>query len=85
MVNVVEVFPYTWFGALALDVCSGGSGGGVAGGQAAQGGQTSAAEGRSPEEQHDRTDGKCVPEKTRKLGGRVVCVRRSYTTLALPS
>lgn len=38
VVNVVEVFSETWFRALALDVCGGGSGGGVAGGQAAQSG-----------------------------------------------
>lgn len=54
MVDVVEVFSNTWFGALALDVCSGASGGGAAGGQAPQSGQSSAAESHSPEEQHDR-------------------------------
>lgn len=57
MVNIVEVFSDTWFRALALDVCSGGSGGGETGGRrAAQTGQTSAAEGRPPEEQHDHTE-----------------------------
>lgn len=55
VVNVVEVFSDTWFRALALDVCSGGSGGDAAGGQAAQSGQTSAAESCSTEEQHART------------------------------
>lgn len=54
MVNIVEVFSDAWFGALALDVCSGGSVGSVAGLQAAQSGQTPAAESRSPEEQHGR-------------------------------
>lgn len=53
VVDVVEVLSDPWFWALALDVCSGGSGGGVAGGQAAQSGQSSEAESRSPEEQHD--------------------------------
>ncbi len=64
VVDVVEVLSDTWFRALALDVCSGGSGGGVAGGQAAQSGQTSAAESRSPEKQHGGTgkERKYVPE-----------------------
>lgn len=52
VVDVVEVFSDTWFRALALDVCCAGCGGGVAGRQAAQSRQTSAAESRSPEEQH---------------------------------
>ena len=56
VVNIVEVFSDTWFRALALDVCSGGSGGGEAGRHAAQTCQTSAAEGSPPEEQHDRTE-----------------------------
>ena len=54
VVNIVKVFSDTRLGALALDVCSGASGGGVAGLEASQGGQTSAAESRSPVEQHDR-------------------------------
>lgn len=49
MVQVVEVLPDSRFGALALDVGSGSSGGGVAGGKTAQGG---------PEE-HDRGRLKC--------------------------
>lgn len=53
MVQVVEVLPDPWFGALALDVGSGGSGGGSAGGQAAHSGQNCAAESRSSEERHD--------------------------------
>lgn len=68
VVNIVEVFSYTWFGALALDVCRGDSGGGVAGGQAAQGGQTSAAESRCPEEQHDRTAAQTVNMSRNKHG-----------------
>ena len=54
MVNIVEIFSDARLGALALDVCSGGPGGGVAGRQAAQSGQTPPAESRSPEEQHGR-------------------------------
>lgn len=54
VVDVVEVLSDAWVGALALDVRSGGSGGGVAGGHAAQSGQTSAAASRSAEERHDR-------------------------------
>lgn len=54
MVDVVEVLSDAWFGTLALDVCSGASGGAVAGGQAAQSGQSSAAESRSSQQrQHD--------------------------------
>lgn len=54
MVDVVEVLSDAWFGALALDVCSGASGGGVAGRQAAKSGQSSAAERRCPQQrQHD--------------------------------
>lgn len=68
VVNIVEVLSDTWFRALALDVCSGGSGGGVAGGQAAQSGQTSAAESRSPEEQHDQTGARKVNMSRNKHG-----------------
>lgn len=62
VVNVVEILSDTWFRALALDICNGGSGGGEAGRHAAQSGQTSPSESRSSEEQHGRT---------RAHGGRV--------------
>ncbi len=52
VVNVVEVLSDTWLRALALDVCCGVSVGDVTGARAAQ---TSAAESRNPEEQHDQT------------------------------
>lgn len=55
VVDEVEVLSDTCFRTLALDVCSGGSGGCIAGVQAAQRGHTTAAESCSPEEQHSRT------------------------------
>lgn len=54
MVQVVEVLSDAWFWALALDVRSGGSGGAVAGGQAAQSGKSSAAKSCTSEQRHDR-------------------------------
>lgn len=54
VVDEVEVLSDTCFRALALDVCSGVSGGCVAGVQAAQRGHATAAESCSPEERHGR-------------------------------
>lgn len=56
MVDVVEVFSDASLGALALDVRSGRSGGGVAGSPPAQNGPSSAGDSRSPEERHSRAD-----------------------------
>lgn len=55
MVDIVEVLSDPRFRALALGVGGGSSRGDVAGGQAAQSGQTSAAQNRSPEDQHGST------------------------------
>lgn len=43
VIDVVEVLSDPWFRALALGICGGSSRGDVAGGQAAQSGQTSVA------------------------------------------
>lgn len=77
VVDVVEVLSDARLRALALDVCSGESGGPAAGGRAAQGGQTSAAERSSPEEQHvsGRGHAVCLRQRTRTLTGGLRCFR----------
>lgn len=55
VIHVVEVLSDPWFRALALGICGGSSRGDVAGGQAVQNGQTSAASNRSPEDPHGST------------------------------
>jgi len=74
VVNIVEVLPDPRLRALALDVCSGGSGGIVADGQAARGGQASAAAGGSPEEQHGdcAEDMMCLRDKLGTQTARLV-------------
>lgn len=71
VVHVVEVLSDPWFGALALDVPSGGSGAGEAGGQAARGTQTPPAQSRCPENRHLRTQARTVPNKRE---GRTACL-----------
>lgn len=78
VIDVVEVLSDSWFRALALGVCGGGSRGDVAGGQAVQSGQTSAASNRSPEDQHGSTEeyrGRIWFVTNHEIIGRLWCVQ----------